>query len=95
MRHEKTYIRPNGDAVTIVTMITASVFVSQGYEVEQFLLVKLAESEESFSVHHQWAPKTLSRQEYMEEHRPKGFWGYVSNAESLKAGIEAREQFFS
>lgn len=95
MRHEKIIIRENGDIVKIVTMISANVFVQLGYETEQFALVKHVGSEEWTPYHNQWSPKSISRKDYMENHKPNTFLGVVSIGEALKAGIEARERFFS
>lgn len=94
MRHEKIINRENGDIVNIVTLISANVFVDLGYETEQFALVKHVDSEEWTPYYHQWSPKSISRKEYMENHKPNTFLGVVSIGESLKAGIEAREDFF-
>ncbi len=95
MRHEKILQRENGDTVKIVTIITANVFVKDGYEVEQFALVKESGSEGWVGYYAQWSPKSMSREEYMTNHKPKTFLGVVTIGESLKAGIEAKEQFFS
>lgn len=95
MRHEKIITRDNGDTVKIVTMITANVFVKEGYEVEQFALVKELGSEDWTSYYTQVSPKSMSREEYITKHKPKTFLGMVSIGESIKAGIEAKEQFFS
>ena len=95
MRHEKIITRDNGDTVKIVTMITANVFIKEGHEVEQFALVKESGSEDWTSYYTQVSPKSISREEYMTNHKPKTFLGVVTIGESLKAGIEAREQFFS
>lgn len=95
MRHEKIITRDNGDTVKVVTMITANVFVKDGYETEQFALVKESGSEDWTSYYTQVSPKSMSREEYVTNLKPKTFLGVVSIGESLKAGIEAKEQFFS
>lgn len=95
MRYEKIITRDNGDTVKIVTMITANVFIKEGYEVEQFALVKESGSEEWVGYYTQVSPKSMSREEYITNLKPKTFLGVVSIGESLKAGIEAKEQFFS
>ena len=95
MRHEKIITRDNGDTVKLVTMITANVFVKDGYEVEQFALVKESGSEDWVGYYAQWSPKSISREEYITNHKPRTLLGVVTIGESLKAGIEAKEQFFS
>ena len=95
MRHEKILNRENGDTVKLVTMVSANVFVEFGYEIEQFALVKTGSSDEWKSYHHQWSPKNISRQDYMDNYKPHTLLGVVSIGESLKAGIEAKEEFFS
>ena len=95
MRYEKIITRDNGDTVKIVTMITANVFIKDGYDTEQFALVKESGSEDWAGYYAQWSPKLISREEYMTNHKPKTFLGVVTIGESLKAGIEAKEQFFS
>ena len=93
MRHEKIIQRDNGDIVKIVTLISANVFVREGYEIEQFALVKKVDYEEWVGYYPQQSPKSMSRKEYIESYKPKTFLGVVSIGESLKAGIEAREEF--
>lgn len=95
MRHEKIIQRNSGDTVKIVTMISANVFVELGYETEQFALVKHGDSEEWTPYYHQWSPKSISRKEYMENHKLNTFLGVVTIGEALKAGIEAKELFLS
>lgn len=95
MRYEKTLQRDNGDTVKIITVVTSNVFLELGYELEQFAMVKKQDSEEWTSYYNQWSPKSITREDYIENHKPKTFLGVVSIGESLKAGIEAKEQFFS
>lgn len=94
MRHEKIIQRENGDTVKLITLITTNVFVQAGYEIEQFALVKKVGCEEWTSYYHEYTPKSIGREEYMTNHRPKTLLGVISIGESLKAGIEAREEFF-
>lgn len=95
MRYEKVIKRNNGDEVKIITLISANVFLELGYEIEQFALVKHLNSTEWAAYYHQWSPKSISRKEYMEDHKPTTFLGVVSIGESLKAALEAKELFFS
>ena len=95
MRYEKTLQRDNGDTVKIISMITSNVFVELGYELEQFAMVKNKDCEEWVTYYHQWSPKSIARKDYIENHKPKTFLGVVTIGEALKAGIEAKEQFFS
>lgn len=93
MRYEKIIQRDNGDTVKLVTLITANVFVKDGYETEQFALVKHVDSEEWKAYYTQWFPKSISREDYITQHKPNTLLGVVSIGESLKAGIEATEKF--
>lgn len=95
MRYERLLQGENGDVVNLVTMVSANVFVELGYEIEQFALVKHADSEEWTPYYHQCSNKSISRKEYMENHKPNTLLGVVSIGEALKAGIEAKEQFFT
>jgi hypothetical protein len=94
MRHEKIIHREDGSIVKIITLISANLFVQSGYEQEQFALVKLGNSEEWRSYYRQYSPKFLSRQDYMDNYKPKTFLGVVTIGEALKAGIEAKNKFF-
>lgn len=94
MKYEKILQRDNGDIVKIITMITSNVFVELGYELEQFAMVKKQDCEEWTSYYHQWSPKSITRKDYIENHKPKTFLGVVTIGEALKAGIVAKEQFF-
>lgn len=93
MRHEKIIHREDGTTVKIITLISANLFVPLGYEQEQFALVKSGDSEEWKSYYHQHSPKSISRQDYMDNYKPKTFLGVVTIGEALKAGTEARGEF--
>lgn len=94
MRFEKVFERESGDVVKLVTLITGNVFLELGYEIDQFALVKKVDCDEWKSYHHTWSPKNISRQDYVSNHKPNTLLGVVSIAETLKAGIEAKEKFF-
>lgn len=94
MRHEVVINRENGDVIKLITLLSSNVFIEQGYEQEQFALVKKAGEDEWVSYFPKWSPKYLTREEYMEQVRPHTLFGVVTHAECIKAGQEARKLFF-
>lgn len=94
MIYEKIIVRESGDIVKITTLLSANVFLECGYEQEQFASVKKSGSDEWVYYYHRWFPKSMSREEYMNIHRPTTFWGVVSLAEAILAAQEAKKQFF-
>lgn len=95
MRHEVIFNRDNGDVVKLVTLTTSNVFISSGYEQEQFALVKNQGSDEWIGYYPKTFPKNMSRQDYMENHKPNSLFGVITIGESIKAGMEATKLFFS
>lgn len=94
MRYEKEIIRDNGDVIKLITLLSANVFIEQGYEQEQFALVKKSGQQGWIGYYPKWSPKSISRQEYMDEVKPGTLWGVISYAEAIKAAQEARKLFF-
>lgn len=94
MVYEKLIVRENGDIVKITTLLSGNVFLECGYEQEQFASVKSLGSDEWVYHYQRWFPKSMSREEYMNIHRPTTFWGVVSFAEATLAAQEAEKQFF-
>lgn len=94
MVYEKLIMRENGDIVKITTLLSANVFLESGYEQEQFASVKSLGSDELVYYYQRWFPKSMSREEYVNIHRPTTFWGVVSLAEAILAAQEAKKRFF-
>lgn len=93
MRYEKVINRENGDIIKLVTILSANVFLEIGYEVDQFALVKKVEAEDWQGFYHKTSPKNISRQDYIENYKPKTLLGVISIGEAIKAGIEAKDLF--